>query len=77
MMTLVQDRPVGRPKKPAQPKTTPIRLTEDAVAVARIASGFTGESVAEYASRILLKYGNLDIDQFTNDRIKLKKGAKG
>ncbi len=41
-------------------KTTPVRLTDDAVKWARIASGYTGESMAEYASRVVAKRGRED-----------------
>jgi hypothetical protein len=34
-------------------KTSPVRLTEEAMKWARIASGYTGESMAEYVSRIV------------------------
>lgn len=34
-------------------KTVPVRLTEEAIRWARIASGYTGESMAEYVSRIV------------------------
>lgn len=44
-------------------KTTPVRLTEDAIKWARIASGYTGESVAEYASRVLAERGKEDADK--------------
>ena len=34
-------------------KTTPVRLTEEAIRWARIASGYTGESMTEYVSRVI------------------------
>jgi hypothetical protein len=34
-------------------KTTPVRLSVEAIRWARIASGYTGESMAEYVSRIV------------------------
>jgi hypothetical protein len=34
-------------------KTTPVRLSAEAIRWARIASGYTGESMAEYVSRIV------------------------
>jgi hypothetical protein len=34
-------------------KTTPVRLSGEAIRWARIASGYTGESMAEYVSRIV------------------------
>jgi hypothetical protein len=41
-------------------KTTPVRLTDEAVKWARIASGYTGESMAEYASRVVAERGKED-----------------
>ena len=41
-------------------KTTPVRLTEEAIKWARIASGYTGESMAEYASRVVAERGRED-----------------
>jgi prophage antirepressor-like protein len=51
-----------RPKK--APKTSPVRLTEEAVRWARIASGYTGESMTEYVSRIAVERGRQDSDQY-------------
>jgi hypothetical protein len=34
-------------------KSSPVRLTEEAIGWARIASGYTGESMTEYVSRIV------------------------
>ena len=44
-------------------KTTPVRMTDEAVKWARIASGYTGESMAEYVSRIVAERGKLDADR--------------
>jgi hypothetical protein len=44
-------------------KTTPVRLTEGAIKWARIASGYTGESMAEYVSRIVEERGKDDADR--------------
>jgi hypothetical protein len=44
-------------------KTTPVRLTDEAVKWARIASGYTGESMAEYASRIVVERGKEDAER--------------
>lgn len=40
-----------------KPKTTPVRLTDEAIKWARIASGYTGESMAEFASRAVAEMG--------------------
>jgi hypothetical protein len=45
------------------PKTTPVRITDEAIRWARIASGYTGESVAEYVSRIVEERGKHDADR--------------
>ena len=34
-------------------KTTPVRISAEAIRWARIASGYTGESMADYVSRIV------------------------
>lgn len=61
-------------------KTTPVRLTDEAIKWARIASGFTGESMADYASRVLAEQGKLDADRLyaeeTGGKNRPTKGAK-
>jgi hypothetical protein len=52
---------MGRPKKPA--KTSPVRLTDEALKWARIASGYTGEAMSEYVSRIVIERGTQDADR--------------
>jgi hypothetical protein len=52
---------MARPKK--QAKTSPVRLTEEALKWARIASGYTGESMSEYVSRITIERGKQDADR--------------
>lgn len=44
-------------------KTTPVRLTDEAIKWARIASGYTGESMAEYVSRIVAAHAKTDADR--------------
>ena len=44
-------------------KTTPVRLTDEAIKWARIASGYTSESMAEYVSRIVAHHAKLDADR--------------
>jgi len=44
-------------------KTVPVRVSEEAIKWARIASGYTGESVSEYLSRIAIERGQQDADQ--------------
>ncbi len=41
-------------------KTTPVRLSDEAIKWARIASGYTGESMAEYVSRIVAETAKAD-----------------
>lgn len=65
----IEDQTVGKKK------TTPIRLSEEAIRVARIASGYTGESVAEYASRIVIERGNDDIERLHAQRQPKGKGG--
>src|SRR3954451_7984631 len=44
-------------------KTTPVRLSDESIRWARIASGYTGESMAEYASRIVAERGKQDAER--------------
>lgn len=52
-------------KKPE--RSTPVRLTDDAIKWARIASGYTGESMAQYVSRITVERGKQDADRLHAD----------
>jgi hypothetical protein len=45
------------------PKTIPVRLTEEAIKWARIASGYTGESMATYISRTVAERGMEDAER--------------
>jgi hypothetical protein len=49
--------------KKVLPKTTPVRLTNEAIRWARIASGYTGESMAEYVSRVVAEHGRQDAER--------------
>lgn len=53
-------------------KTTPVRLTDEALKWARIASGYTGESVAEYASRVLVERGKDDAEKLHREATSAK-----
>jgi hypothetical protein len=53
----------GEDEAPPNPHRAPIRLSAEAIRSARIASGYTGESVAEYASRVLAERGKEDADK--------------
>lgn len=44
-------------------KTTPVRLSDDAIRWARIASGYTGESMAEYVSRLVEEHARHDAER--------------
>jgi hypothetical protein len=44
-------------------KTTPVRLSDEAIKWARIASGYTGESMSEYVSRVVAERGKEDADR--------------
>jgi hypothetical protein len=63
-----------------KPKTMPVRLTDDAIRWARIASGYTGESMAEYVSRIVVERGKEDAERLhaeaTGTKPARPKGAK-
>lgn len=56
-------------------RTTPVRLTDEAIKWARIASGYTGESMAQYVSRITVERGQEDADRL-HATVRPKKGGK-
>lgn len=60
MVVVLKADPMARK---AMPKTTPVRLTDEAIKWAKIASGYTGESMAEYVSRICVERGKADADR--------------
>jgi len=47
-----------------EPKTSTVRLTAEALKWAKIASGYSGESVAEYISRTIVEQGMKDVDMY-------------
>ena len=66
---------------PKGQKTTPVRISDEAIKWARIASGYTGESMAEYVSRIVAEMGRKDAERLhteaTADAKSPKEGRKG
>lgn len=50
-------------------KSSPVRLTEEAIGWARIASGYTGESMTEYVSRIVAERGKEDADRLHAEKM--------
>jgi hypothetical protein len=54
--------------EPKPQKTTPVRLTDEAIELARIASGYTGESMAEYVSRIVAEKAREDAERLHRER---------
>jgi hypothetical protein len=57
-------------------KTTPVRLTEEAIRWARIASGYTGESMAEYVSRVLAEHAKRDAERLHAEATREKPKGK-
>jgi hypothetical protein len=57
-------------RKSSVPKTNTVRLSDEAVKWARIASGYTGESVAEYVSRVVAERGREDADRLHAETLK-------
>lgn len=61
-------------------KTTPVRITDGAIKWARIASGYTGETMSDYVSRVVEERGREDADklhaQASTDKPAKPKGAK-
>jgi hypothetical protein len=53
----------------AAKKTSPVRLTDEAMEWARIASGYTGESMAEYVSRIVAERARQDADRLHAEKM--------
>ncbi len=51
------------------PRFRAYRLTEQAVSWARIASGYTGESMTEYVNRIVTERGKEDVGRLHAERI--------
>lgn len=51
-------------------KTTPVRLSDEAIKWARIASGYTGESMAEYVSRVVSEQGKADATRLHAEAIR-------
>lgn len=58
-------------------KTTPVRLTDEAIKWARIASGYTGESMAEYVSRVVVEFGMKDAERLHSEATGGKPKGKG
>lgn len=54
---------VGCVTMPPRKKSMPVRLSDEAIRLARIASGFTGESMAEYVSRLVEEKSREIIDR--------------
>jgi hypothetical protein len=44
-------------------KTSPVRLSAEAIRLAKIASGYTGESMADYVSRTIEERAAEDIER--------------
>lgn len=44
-------------------KTTSVRIGDDALKLARIASGYTDESVVDYITRVIAERAQVDIDK--------------
>jgi len=69
--------------KQVERKDRPVRLSEAAIQWARIASGYTGESMAEYVSRVVAERGKADAEEMhakltaesTAETTKAKKGG--
>jgi hypothetical protein len=66
----MKEVPLAR-KKPAS-KTSNVRVTDDAINIAHIASGYTGEAMSEYVSRIITQKGTEDIARLHDERFKAR-----
>jgi hypothetical protein len=64
---------MARPKKAE--KNSPVRLTAEAQQWAKIASGYTGESMSEYISRVIVERGKEDAERLHKQMLKDAKGG--
>jgi hypothetical protein len=55
-------------------KGGPVRLTDEALKWARIASGYTGQSMAEYVSQFVAEHARLDAERLHAEVTKKEKG---
>jgi hypothetical protein len=60
----------GRDEVPLAALGTPYRFSSEAIRWARIASGYTGESMAEYVSRVVAERAREDADRLHADATK-------
>jgi hypothetical protein len=58
------------------PKSSPVRLTEEAIEWARIASGYTGESMTEYVSRIVAERARADAERLHAEKLGRRAGGR-
>lgn len=58
-------------------KTTAVRLSEEAIRWARIASGYTGEAMVEYVSRIVVERGKADAERLHAEVTARERGKPG
>lgn len=70
--TVTRAETMGRKK--GATKTVAVRLTDEAVRWARIASGYTGESMVDYVSRITIEKGQADAERLHAEVTKETKG---
>jgi hypothetical protein len=56
-------------KPMAKRETMPVRLGLDAMAAARTAATWKGETLSAYATRVLLESANRDLDEFARARV--------
>jgi hypothetical protein len=66
MVLALEFKPMAKANK--KDETMSVKLSTRALAVARIAAATRGESLAEYASRILIEAANRDLDAFNATR---------
>jgi hypothetical protein len=58
MSAIAAEKPMAKSRK-----NSPVRVDDEAIKWARIASGYTGESVAEYISRVITERGKADAER--------------
>ncbi len=56
-----------------EPKSTPMRIWDEAKTQAKIAAGLRGESAVKYVSRVVLEAAARDIDEFRRGGVPVPK----
>lgn len=61
MVAVVREKPMSR--KPVEPRTSQVRLTANALQLARRASSFFDETITDYCNRVIAAQAEQDVRQ--------------